>query len=89
LSFGRKLLKATILENNIIQTTGSASESIVSGVAFTLPGFLFLSTVIFGAISSRIIGIIGSGNNPIGHYNSIYWCNYFITCYWHHHKNIG
>src|SRR5882724_2894492 len=43
ITLGRKLLKTTILENNIIQTTGSASESIASGVAFTLPGFLFLS----------------------------------------------
>jgi len=43
ITIGRKLLRTTILENNIIQTTGSASESIASGVAFTLPGFLFLS----------------------------------------------
>jgi putative OPT family oligopeptide transporter len=42
ITIGRRLLKTTILENNIIQTTGSASESIASGVAFTLPGFLFL-----------------------------------------------
>lgn len=40
---GKVLLKTTILENNIIQTTGSASESIAAGVVFTLPGFLFLS----------------------------------------------
>ena len=45
ITIGRRLLKTTILENNIIQTTGSASESIASGVAFTLPGFLFLSMV--------------------------------------------
>jgi OPT family oligopeptide transporter len=43
ITVARRLLKTTILENNIIQTTGSASESIASGVAFTLPGFLFLS----------------------------------------------
>ncbi|MBS1543271.1 MAG: OPT/YSL family transporter [Bacteroidetes bacterium] len=43
ITLGRKLLKTTILENNIIQTTGSAGESIAAGVAFTLPGFLFLS----------------------------------------------
>ncbi len=43
ITIGRKLLRTTILENNIIQTTGSASESIASGVAFTLQGFLFLS----------------------------------------------
>ncbi|MBL7925853.1 MAG: OPT/YSL family transporter [Bacteroidia bacterium] len=45
ISIGRKFFKTTILENNIIQTTGSASESIASGVVFTLPGFLFLSVV--------------------------------------------
>src|SRR3954469_10253683 len=45
ITIGRKLLRTTILENNIIQTTGSASESIASGVAFTLPGFLFLSVI--------------------------------------------
>src|ERR1700741_1636774 len=43
ISLGRKFFKTTILENNIIQTTGSASESIAAGVVFTLPAFLFLS----------------------------------------------
>src|SRR6478609_1902961 len=43
ISLGKKFLRTTILENNIIQTTGSAGESIAAGVAFTLPGFLFLS----------------------------------------------
>lgn len=43
ITLGRKLLKTTILENNIIQTTGSAGETIAAGVVFTLPGFLFLS----------------------------------------------
>ncbi len=43
ISLGRKFLKTTILENNIIQTTGSAGESIAAGVVFTLPGFLFLT----------------------------------------------
>jgi OPT family oligopeptide transporter len=43
ITLGRKFLKTTILENNIIQTTGSAGESIAAGVAFTLPAFLFLS----------------------------------------------
>ncbi len=44
ISLGRRALKTSILENNIIQTTGSAGESIASGVVFTLPAFLFLST---------------------------------------------
>ena len=43
ITLGRKFLKTTILENNIIQTTGSAGESVAAGVVFTLPGFLFLS----------------------------------------------
>src|SRR5690606_21172176 len=43
ITLGRKYLKTTILENNIIQTTGSAGESVAAGVVFTLPGFLFLS----------------------------------------------
>ena len=43
ISLGRKFLKTTILENNIIQTCGSAGESIAAGVVFTLPGFLFLT----------------------------------------------
>ncbi|HYR55770.1 MAG TPA: OPT/YSL family transporter [Myxococcaceae bacterium] len=34
---------STILENNIVQTIGSAGESIAAGVVFTLPGFLFLA----------------------------------------------
>jgi OPT family oligopeptide transporter len=44
ITLGRRVFKTTILENNIIQTTGSAGESIASGVVFTLPGFLFLSS---------------------------------------------
>ena len=43
ITLGRSLFRTTILENNIIQTTGSAGESIAAGVVFTLPGFLFLS----------------------------------------------
>ncbi|MBS1680460.1 MAG: OPT/YSL family transporter [Bacteroidetes bacterium] len=52
ITLGRKLFKTTILENNIIQTTGSAGESIAAGVAFTLPGFLFLSADENGNINS-------------------------------------
>lgn len=43
ITLSRLFLRTTILENNIIQTTGSAGESIAAGVVFTLPGFLFLS----------------------------------------------
>lgn len=34
--------KATILENNIVQTTGSAGESIAFGVAVTMPALLIM-----------------------------------------------
>lgn len=43
ISLGSRFLKTTILENNIIQTTASAGESIATGVVFSLTGFLFLS----------------------------------------------
>lgn len=60
---GKLFLKTTILENNIIQTTGSASESIAAGVVFTLPGFLFLSEVssanYFKYFTILILAIIG------------------------------
>ena len=35
--------KSTILENNMVQTIGSAGESIAAGVAFTIPALIFLS----------------------------------------------
>lgn len=38
----RLLGKGTILENNIVQTTGSAGESVAAGVIFTLPALIFL-----------------------------------------------
>lgn len=59
ISIGRKFLKTTILENNIIQTTASAGESIASGVVFTLPGFLFLS--------------IADNGKPVGAQYFEYW----------------
>ena len=34
--------KPTILENNLVQTTGSAGESVAGGVIFTLPALIFL-----------------------------------------------
>ncbi len=63
ISLGRKLFKTTILENNIIQTTGSAGESIAAGVVFTLPGFLFLSNPssadYFNYMTIMIIAMLG------------------------------
>lgn len=38
----RLLGRSTILENNIVQTTGSAAESIAAGIVFTIPALLIL-----------------------------------------------
>ncbi len=38
----RALGKSSILENNIVQTAGSAGESVAGGVIFTLPALIFL-----------------------------------------------
>ena len=48
--FGR----ASILENNIVQTTGNAGQSIASGVIFTLPALVFLG---FDLEASRIFAL--------------------------------
>jgi putative OPT family oligopeptide transporter len=48
--FGR----SSILENNIVQTTGNAGQSIASGVIFTLPALIFLG---FDLESFRIFAL--------------------------------
>ena len=40
----KKVGNSTILENNIVQTIGSAGESIAAGVVFTIPAFLFIAS---------------------------------------------
>ena len=42
ISIFKKLGHSSILENNIVQTAGSAGESIAAGVIFTLPALVFL-----------------------------------------------
>ncbi|HEY0384525.1 MAG TPA: OPT/YSL family transporter, partial [Pyrinomonadaceae bacterium] len=42
ISIFRALGRASILENNIAQTTGSAGESVAAGIAFTIPALLVL-----------------------------------------------
>src|SRR5262249_57199123 len=42
ISILRAFGKATILENNIVQTTGSAGESVAGGVIFTLPALIVM-----------------------------------------------
>ena len=46
ISILRAFRRSTILENNIVQTTGSAGESLAAGVMFTIPALIFLG---FGA----------------------------------------
>ena len=42
ISILRVLGRASILENNIVQSTGNAGQSIAAGVIFTLPALIFL-----------------------------------------------
>lgn len=42
ISLFKKFGNSSILENNIVQTTGSAGESVAAGVIFTLPAMIFL-----------------------------------------------
>jgi uncharacterized oligopeptide transporter (OPT) family protein len=41
ISMLKRLGGSTILENNIVQTIGSAGESVAAGVVFTVPALLF------------------------------------------------
>ncbi|MDB5311719.1 MAG: oligopeptide transporter protein [Gemmataceae bacterium] len=56
--------KATILENNIVQTTGSAGESIAFGVGVTMPALLLLGfemdpvRVMTVAVLGGVLGIL-------------------------------
>ncbi len=43
ISIFKRFGKATILESNIVQTIGSAGESVAAGVVFTIPALLFLA----------------------------------------------
>src|SRR5882724_5286137 len=58
ISILRAFGKASILENNIVQTAGSAGESVAGGVIFTLPALIFLG---FPLEQSRIflLALIG------------------------------
>jgi putative OPT family oligopeptide transporter len=56
--------KSTILENNMVQTVGSAGESIAAGVAFTLPALIFLGftldywNIFLLAIAGGLLGVL-------------------------------
>ncbi len=61
-AFGKS--PATILQNNMVQTTGSAGESIAAGVVFTLPALLLLgyalpwSKVAAIAVVGGVLGVL-------------------------------
>src|SRR5215469_10412999 len=50
--------RATILENNIVQTTGSAGESIAFGVGVTIPALLLLGFDM-DAVRVMTVGVLG------------------------------
>lgn len=58
------LRTATILENNIVQTTGSAGESIAFGVAVTMPALLILgydmelTRIMLVAVLGGLLGVL-------------------------------
>ncbi len=58
------LRQATILENNIVQTTGSAGESIAFGVAVTMPALLILgyemnvTRIMLVAVLGGLLGVL-------------------------------
>src|ERR1035438_3840738 len=67
ISIFKWIRKSTILENNIVQTTGSAGESIAAGVVFTLPALIFLGysldlpeipRVLLLALAGALLGIL-------------------------------
>ena len=50
--------RASILENTVVQTTGSAGESIAAGVAFTLPALVLLGFEM-GFLRTMVIALCG------------------------------
>lgn len=60
----RALGRASILENNIVQTTGNAGQSIAAGVIFTLPALIFLGfgldywRIFFLAFTGGCLGVL-------------------------------
>ncbi len=59
-----RVRRATILENNIAQTAGSAGESLAAGVAFTLPSLLLMGfelefgRILLVALLGGLIGVL-------------------------------
>jgi len=59
-----KRMGSSILENNIVQTAGSAGESVAAGVVFTLPALIFLGfsleigRIFWIALAGGILGVL-------------------------------
>src|SRR6476619_982981 len=68
ISVFKRLGGSTILENNIVQTIGSAGESLAAGVVFTIPSLIFLvphgpayfnyTQITLLAIAGGILGVL-------------------------------
>src|SRR5437867_3675703 len=60
----KKLRGNTVLENNIVQTVGSAGESIAAAVVFTIPALIFLgfplktSITLLIALTGGVLGVL-------------------------------
>lgn len=60
----KKLRGNTVLENNIVQTVGSAGESIAAAVVFTVPALIFLgfplkmSITLLIALTGGVLGVL-------------------------------
>jgi len=57
-AFFRTLGRSTILENNIVQTTGSSGESIAAGIVFTIPAILTLEIAGYGERNLFLIAFL-------------------------------
>ncbi len=58
----KRLGGSTILENNIVQTIGSAGESLAAGVVFTIPALIFLvplGPAYFNYVQITVLAIAG------------------------------
>jgi len=57
----KRIGKSTILENNIVQTIGSAGESVAAGVVFTIPALIYLASgeQFFRYINIFTLAIVG------------------------------
>src|SRR5512134_2454688 len=50
----KKLGRSTILENNMVQTVGSAGESVAAAVVFTVPALIFLGYALSSSLTLLI-----------------------------------